>query len=59
MIALKGVVTICDATLFEQKSLILQQNEFLAQISFADIILVNKADLVKAESLDEAQKFVR
>jgi G3E family GTPase len=55
--ALDGIVTMVDARHFEQQ--ILDSDEATTQIAFADVIVLNKADLVTAQELDALEQRVR
>src|SRR5258708_26611449 len=49
---LDGVVTVVDAKHIEQH---FEDNELQQQIAFADVILLNKTDLVAADNLDQLE----
>ncbi len=55
--ALDGIVTMVDARHFEQQ--LLDSEETRTQIAFADVIVLNKADLVSTEDLDVLERRVR
>jgi len=55
--ALDGIVTMVDARHFEQQ--LLDSEETRTQIAFADVIVLNKADLVSADELDVLERHVR
>jgi len=55
--SLDGIVTMIDARHFAQQ---LQDNEeVLTQVAFADVIVLNKVDLVSAEELDALEQRLR
>ncbi len=55
--ALDGIVTMVDARHFEQQ--LLDSEETRTQIAFADVIVLNKSDLVGAGELDALERRVR
>jgi len=55
--ALDGIVTLVDARHFEQQ--LLDSEETRTQVAFADVIVLNKADLVSGEDLDALERRVR
>jgi G3E family GTPase len=55
--ALDGIVTMVDARHFEQQ--LIDSEETRTQIAFADVIVLNKADLVGASELDALERHVR
>jgi G3E family GTPase len=55
--ALDGIVTMVDARHFEQQ--ILNSDETTTQVAFADVIVLNKADLVSEAQLDALEQRVR
>ncbi|MCS7005687.1 MAG: GTP-binding protein [Cytophagales bacterium] len=54
MFELDGIITVVDAKHLEQH--IEKDEECKKQIAFADVILINKTDLVSQEELDKIQK---
>jgi G3E family GTPase len=55
--ALDGIVTMVDAHHFEQQ--LLDSDETRTQVAFADVIILNKTDLVGSAKLDELERKVR
>ena len=55
--SLDGIVTLVDAHHINQQ--LGRSQESTEQIAFADVILLNKTDLVKAEELDELETRLR
>jgi G3E family GTPase len=55
--ALDGIVTMVDARHFDQQ--ILNSDETTTQVAFADVIVLNKTDLVGVEELDTLEQRIR
>jgi G3E family GTPase len=55
--ALDGIVTLVDARHFEQQ--LLDSEETRTQVAFADVIVLNKVDLVTPRELDALERRVR
>jgi G3E family GTPase len=54
---LDGIVTMVDARHFDQQ--IINSDETATQVAFADVIVLNKADLVSPEDLDALEQRIR
>jgi len=54
---LDGIVTMVDARHFDQQ--IVNSDETATQVAFADVIVLNKADLVSPEDLDALEQRIR
>ncbi len=55
--ALDGIVTMVDALHFDQQ--LINSEEARTQVAFADVIVLNKADLISSAALDGVEKRVR
>ncbi len=55
--ALDGIVTLVDAAHFEQQ--LAHTSELQAQVAFADVVVINKTDLVSAERAARLEKRIR
>jgi G3E family GTPase len=55
--ALDGIVTLVDASHFEQQ--LANSEETRTQVAFADVVVLNKTDLVSESRLDELERQIR
>jgi len=55
--ALDGIVTLVDASHFEQQ--LADSEETRTQVAFADVVVINKTDLVADARLDEIERRIR
>jgi G3E family GTPase len=55
--ALDGIVTLVDAHHFEQQ--LLDSDETRTQVAFADVVILNKVDLVTGAEIDQLERKVR